>query len=287
MAQVSRGGGGAAGGRTSQMRIPKGGFKRAGSPVAKRLITSIDGLEKQGKDHFGFTAPGPIGVISLDIGIDGVIQKFQDKKEIWVADYRVGVGLTGSLKKPTLEDMQAVSDVCAKVWAGIVKDYLDIMDGGARSVIIDTGSELWEILRMARFGKLTQVMPHHYGPVNAEFREFIRAAYDRTRENGYPEDVNLIMLHKLKDEWRDGADGKGHRTGEYKRAGMSDAGFLVQVNAVAWRDPTELAVPNCFHLTVTDCRQNPDMAGTDLSGDLCTFPNLAGLVLDCNPEEFL
>lgn len=270
----------------SNSKPPKGGYKRAGSPTARRLILSLDGLEKQGKNHFAFTAPGPIAVISLDIGLDSVVQKFQDKKEIWVADYRAPVGLTGNKKKPTAEEMQELANLCSETWAMICREYLEVLDGGARTVIVDTGSELWELLRMARFGKLTQVMPHHYGPVNAEYREFIRTAYDRTIDKGYPVDVNLILLHKLKDEYKNDSSGKGQKTGEYKRSGMSDTGFLVQCNGVAWRDDEERKVPDCFHMTIQDCRQNAGLAGMDLQGTECDFPTLAALALDADPDEF-
>lgn len=266
------------------IRVPSGGFKRADAPVARRLICTIDGLDKQGKTHFGLTAPGPIAVINTDNGLDGVVQKFQSDKEIMVADYQINLN-SGRVSKPTLEQMNEIASICAKVWTNIMRDYTEALDGGARTVLCDTGTELWEILRMARFGKLTQVMPHHYGPVNAEFRDFVRMAYDRTRAGGYPEDVNLIMQHKLKEEWKNGSDGKGTKTGEYERAGMKDIAFLVQVAAVAWRED-DVPVPDCFHLTVTNCRHNPELAGQDLQGDMANFPTLAGAVLGVDPDEF-
>lgn len=270
--------------KVAGLRVPEGGFKRSDQEVARRLICSIDGLDKQGKTHFGLTAPGPMAIINTDDGLDGVIQKFHKKKEILVADYKVDFG-SNRIAKPTLEQQQELANQCDKIWRNIMKDYKEALDGGARTVLCDTGTELWEILRMARFGKLTQIMPHHYGPVNAEFRDFIRMAYDKTVARGHSCDVNLILQHKLKDEYKNGADGKGVKTGEYERAGMKDIAYLVQVAAVAWREDG-LPVPDCFHLTVTNCRQNADMTGQDLQGDMASFPVLAGAVLDCDPEEF-
>jgi hypothetical protein len=230
------------------------------------------------------TAPGPIAIINTDDGLDGVVQKFHKKKDIMVADYKIDFG-TNRIAKPTLEQQQELANQCDKVWRSIMKDYKEALNDGARTILTDTGTELWEILRMARFGKLTQVMPHHYGPVNAEFRDFIRMAYDKTIAKGHTCDVNLILQHKLKEEWKNGSDGKGVKTGEYERAGMKDIGFLVQVEAVAWREDG-LPVPECFHLTVSSCRQNPEMTGQDLQGDMCNFPTLAAAVLDADLEEF-
>ena len=262
----------------ARIQVPPGGFVRANKAFARRLICSIDGLEKQGKDHFALTAPGPICVISTDVGLDGVVQKFQDLKEIYIAEYRVALGPKGG-RKQTLEDMQEVAAACSKIWAGILRDYQDALDSGARTVIVDTATEVWEILRMARFGKLTQVMPHHYGPVNAEFDGFIKDAYER-------EGVNLILLHKLTEEWKNDSAGKGSPTGTFRRSGFKGVAFAVQVNAVVYRDAEEEKIPDAFHVTIQDCRHNPSLNGIDLSGAECTFPYLAALVLDGTPEEF-
>lgn len=218
----------------------------------------MDGLEKRGKNHFALSAPGPVGILSLDLGLDGVVQKFQNKKEIWVAEHRVN---TTALRAQ--HNMEDVAEVANEAWNNIMRDYDEMLASGAKSGIIDTATELWEILRLARFGKLDQVRPHHYGPVNAEFREVIRKAYDT--------DMNLLLLHKMKDEYKNDS-----RTGDVKRSGFSDMGFLVQVIVQCWRD--EEKAPDCFHATVVDCRQDPTLNGFDMQGEMATFPTLAQLV---------
>lgn len=264
----------------SSVKVPQGGFVRANLETGKALVCSVDGLEKQGKDHFGLTGPGPVCIISTDIGVDGVVQKFQKVKEIYIAHYRLG--FEGNAKKRSLEDMQEIASICDKTWSNITRDYHQALDDGARTIICDTGTDLWEILRMARFGKLTQVMPHHYGPVNAEFDAFIKAAYD---DQGQAR-ANVIFLHKLKEEWKNGADGKGTRTGEYKRAGFAGMAFAVQVNAVVWRDAEDPKVPSCFHCTIQDCRHDPSLNQMDLQGEECNFPTLAAMVLGADVEDF-
>ena len=69
-----------------------------------------------------------------------------------------------------------------------------LAEPAVRTISVDTATELWELLRMARFGKLTQVMPYQYGPVNAEFRSLIRMAY--------ASDKNLILLHKMRKVYK-------------------------------------------------------------------------------------
>lgn len=251
-----------------------GGFVKAGSETRKRLIVAVDGLEKCGKNHFAFTAPGPIAVQSFDIGIDGVVQKFQKEKDIYVSERRLE--LPGVLIKEA--EAQVVSNAAQKAWKEITGDYKDALaTKEIRSLIWDTGTEMWEILRLARFGKLTQVMPHHYGPVNAEYRDLLRLAYDGEK--------HLIILHKMKEAYKNDKP-----SGEYKRAGMSDTGFLVQVSGRVWKDPGESAVPDKFHFTIEECRFNPELEGLDFAGKECCFPMVASYVLygdDEHVEEFL
>jgi hypothetical protein len=239
-----------------------GSFKPATSfSFTPRLVCAIDGLEKGGKTNFALTMPGPIAYQSFDIGLEGVIEKFQATKEIFLAEY--------SLKIDKDSDPKKVVEKVEPEWNRFVKDYKDVMlpgmrTGKIRSGVWDTGSEIWEAIRLARLGKLTQVMPHHYTALNMEFQNLVREVFDTTG--------NMCILHKLKAEWKDNpSTGKGNKTGNYERAGYSGMGFLVQVNATAWRDP----FTNVFHLTVKDCRQNPKVAGLDLEGDQCTFPWLA------------
>ena len=244
------------------------GFTRANSQVAKRLIMAVDGPEKSGKSNFALSAPEPVAVINTDIGLDGVVQKWQGDKEIWVMDIDINLQ---DLKTLTPKDAAAEAD---KAWKRILKGYRDVL-GQARTIVADNATELWEILRMARFGKLDQVKPHHYGPVNAEYRDFIRTAYDQTK-------TNLILLHKIKDEYVN-----DNRTGKRIRSGFGDTGFLVQCNVSMWRDATKdaPAYPDNFHMYVTDCRQNMEVAGMDVSGGDINFPTLATLVFPDTKEK--
>jgi hypothetical protein len=225
--------------------------------VYPRIILSISALEKQGKTHFALTAPGPIAMFSTDIGEEGVVGKF--KKKIMILDVaRID---EDAAEKAPLE------------WDKFKKAYNHCLRSKeVRSIVIDTATEIWELLRMARFGRLTQVMPYQYGPVNAEYRTLIRDAYNF--------DKNLILIHKMKAQYVN-----DKRTGEWERSGFSDTGFLVQVNTQIYRYAPEDG--GAFCLWVKDCRQNPELAGEVLEGDLCTFPMLAMMVLpDVDPKKW-
>ena len=232
------------------------GFKEADTGVKLRILVGVEALEKEGKTHFALTAPGPLAVFDFDTGMEGVVHKFAGKKKIYVSDYR----RLGNVMTNTPENW-------VLLWEKFKREYIAAMDAPEiRTVVLDTATEVWELLRMARFGKLTQVMPYHYGPVNAEYRELIRKAYASGK--------NLILLHKMKDEYVN-----DKRTGQLKRSGFSDTGFLVQVNVRLWRDED-----NNFHLYVKDCRQNPDANGMDLMNDMANFPTLATIVFPGTEE---
>jgi hypothetical protein len=244
-----------------------GNFALANEPAPRRMVVALDGLEKMGKTSWALTAPGPIAIQNLDIGAEGVIQKFQSEKQIWLAEYGV---------RPEKGDSQdKVMQRAAPEWENFVKDWKDVVVPALkaktiRTAIWDTGSEIWELQRLARFGKLTQILPHNYTALNAEYQGLIREVYETTG--------NLIILHKLKAEWKDNpATGKGNKTGQYERAGYAGTGFLVQINATVWRErkPTDgqtSGPTGSFHLTVRDCRQNPAVAGLDLVDEMATFP---------------
>ena len=243
----------------------------------RRMIVNVSGLEKSGKTNFVGTCPGPILYISIDFGDEGVIDKFSSSKAIYPLEVKID--------HPRGASPLEMANLYDEYWKNICDVYYGIFEmksGRPRTIAVDTATELWEILRMARFGKLTQVKPHHYGPVNAEFRRFIRKAYES--------DVNLVLLSKLKEEWKDKPDGKGgtvgERTGEYIRAGWSDLEYNTQVNVRVWKDP---AVPGLdkFHLHVEDCRRNPMMEGEEYVGETCGFPYLAADVFGVSPKEWM
>lgn len=251
-----------------------GSFKLADGAVQRRLIVAVDGLEKEGKTHFALTMPGPIAYQSFDIGLEGVVEQFQQDKQIFLAEY-------GFLVQKG-DSADAIMAKAKPEWERFTTDFKDVMipgfkTGKIRSGVWDTGSEIWEVQRLARLGKLTQVMPHHYTALNLEYQNLVREVF----ETG----GNLCILHKLKPEWKDNpTTGKGNKTGNYERAGYGGTGFLVQVNATAWRDKST----GVFHLTVRDCRQNAKIAGLDLEGEMATFPWLGVMVYpDTQLEDWM
>ena len=227
------------------------GFKNATDlEFYDRIIMAVYGLEKQGKTHFALTAPGPIALLSSDVGEEGVIEKFWDNKDIQI------------FETEKLDEDQA--DKADEAWLKFKAAFRGALRSTeVRTIIVDTETEVWELIRLARFGRLTQVRPHHYGPVNAEFRSLIRESFEH--------DKNLILLQKMKAQYVN-----DKKTGQWERAGFSDLGFLVQVNAQVYRDDVDEGGE--FNVYIDTCRQQPELAGELFSGDACNFPFVAMMV---------
>jgi hypothetical protein len=237
------------------------GFTRANAALKRRLILSIEALEGAGKTYFTLTAPGPIAFLNFDYGLEGVVEKFQVTKPIYVA----------AIKLDYLPLMGKKDEVIAAAERELQKFETNYQTAlkQARTIVIDTGTELWELMRLSAFGKVTQVMPHQYVAVNQEMTRLIKLAYDS--------DANLILTHKLKPEWIN-----DKKTGGYEFAGMKDIPFLVQAHARLWRDDD-----GTFHMRVGKCRQNAGVAGLELVNEMITFSTLATFVFpDSVPEDW-
>jgi hypothetical protein len=241
-----------------------------------RLIVSSEGLPKRGKTHFALTAPGPIAYQSIDRGVEGMGRKFIGTKTIHIAEYDFRIPLRAE-EKGNQQIIDAANRTLEKFEADMQWALAE-----TKSVVWDTATELWEMLMIAEFGKLGEVMPHHYAPLNARFRHWIDQFLESNR--------NLIMIHKTKDEWKTGANGKPSATGKQTRAGFKGAGYDAHVNIVHDRDfaPTDTD-PNMpsgeFIVLVKDCRPNESIAGMVVAGSQGIEPTFAGLAQLVYPDS--
>ncbi len=195
-----------------------------------------------------------------------MIDKFAISKEIQRAIFQLPViiGVNKEVKE------KKTIDECEALWEEFKRLFVTALKSKARTIVIDTATEAWELARLAKLGRLAQVMPHQYTAVNSEYRDLIRAAY------AY--DKNILLLHKLKPKYMN-----DKRTNKYERAGFSETGFLVQTNLEVYRDEED----GEFSVFIRDYRLDPNMAGETLSGPMCSFPFLASTLLpDTSPEDW-
>lgn len=278
--------------------------------IRRRIILAVDALDKAGKTRFGFTAPKPILYLDLDIGREGVVDQF--KHPLIVVSKPFVFRSLESMFAP--ENKNKASDDIAmekalpelerfrRTYLAGLREPIVRYRGKplrARTIIIDTGTEVWELLRLCEFGKLTQVKPHHYAAVNGMMRDLVRAGFDS--------DVNVIWLHKLKGEWAQAADGKANKTGTLERQGFGDMAFLVQANALLYRAPTagrdkpwrwkagealqEFPVEKRaetkdlgFRFRIGNSRHDPSLEGLELQNEMIDFKTIAQMMVPDSTE---
>jgi hypothetical protein len=254
--------------------------------------------EKSGKTHFALTAPARkvgnregIGMFAYDTGgVEGVVQKFQKTKRIFLSECRVEIPkmpAQGAYASWSVQEAQQIATNAEKMWQVFYGKYQEAV-ARFRTVILDTSTDVYALLRLAKFGKLTEVKPQHYEPINRIMEEMINMAYS--------EGVNLVMIHKMKPEWAN-----NQLTGKIKAQGYGDAVFKSQVNVRLSHDFVEPPVledgsPNpeagkvkfSALIKPQGCRPNPDAEQLLFVQPDCSFANVAMAVWpDSAPEDWL
>ncbi len=226
------------------------GFLDEPVETPRRLVCAIEGGWLTGKTHFSLTAVEPIIFFDVDIGTEGVVNKFQALgKKIFI--YRVRV--------PKISTQDAYTVLWTETKARIQLAY-SLSEG---TVVWDTESEINELARLSHFGKLTQVQPFHYAQVNRELGDVLNWAYDSK--------MSSIFIRKMKPKWVNNA-----RTNEMEGSGWGDMEYKCQVNLTMYREDGEGGP--AFSILIKKCRSNPDITGTVLRQPMNTFPFLMNLV---------
>lgn len=252
-----------------------------GRERSRRLILGVDALEKDGKTRFALTAPGPIGYMDFDNRSEGTIEQFlrAGKKIAWRIQPTTGEPWPYQIPSDSGASDAAqkeVQDAARREWKRFEDDFEALLHCDVRTIVVDTATEAWALLRLAGFGRLDKIPEHLYGEVNGAFRRIIRLARQQNR-------VNLILLHRLGKEYRnEKVDGKlkGVETGNKERKGFAETGFLVDANIRLYRLPaTQVGGRELgFRLTVKDCGANAKLRGLELADEMISFPQLASMI---------
>jgi hypothetical protein len=251
-----------------------------------RMVISLEGLDGCGKTHFALGAPSKRGILYMgtDIGMEGVADKFEAHLK---AQGRIFGKAEYFLNIPNGSSPSAIQDLAQQTWSREARDFEIAVRSGASTIVIDTASEIYEHLTLARFGKLSEVPPNQWGITAQEYSQLLRQVYNS--------DTNLILLHKLKKEYAN-----RNPTGRMVRKGFNDTNYLVQVSVVMSKlIPQESIVgqelysqlqgklvqgfkgvtvtEKVFLGQITKCRQNTQLEGMTFVNP--TFADIARVVL--------
>src|SRR3990167_2946731 len=169
------------------------GFKPATDATKPRIVCSVRGRawgsgggERTGKTTLALTAPAPIAYFNFDIGTEGVLSKVVNAKgelnhgrkgKVMTLDFALPPKIEGDF------DYRGTFERFADA-------HMKCIEAGVRTIVWDTESEAWELLRIAEFGRLEKIPPYKYTNANSQYRALVRAVYES--------DTNLIMIHKTK-----------------------------------------------------------------------------------------
>lgn len=238
-------------------------LERMTSDTRRQLSILGYGEAKFGKTHLALTMPGPIGYIDMDLGTRGVIEKFAGEKEIW----RASIDMPMIIAKSAKDDLKSTY---GPKWAEFGKAFHYFVKN-ARSIVVDTWTEAYQLAQLATFGSLSQNNKFGYGAIYAELKGFLNAA-DRAG-------TNVFLIQRTKDEYKNDA-----KTGKRVPAGYKDTQFDVDV---VLRMDREKEGDKDFFVEVMACRQNSALLGEVIGEPMNTFPIIASMVYDqTTPEEW-
>lgn len=178
------------------------------SPDDKPAL-GVFGLEGTGKSRLAATAPGPLGLLSLDKKSKRTFQEIAGKLGTVVV----------SNDKPLMSDKDAISmaltdgDGDPKALAKIKSTYTDVVHrvfdlgmayaahSDIQTIVVDTCSQLFDFILFSHFGRRNQITPTSRGAANQDLIDFINATRSK----------NLVLIHRSKEIWK--------ATGQYDKQG--------------------------------------------------------------------
>jgi hypothetical protein len=166
------------------------------------IVFTIIAPPKTGKTYYACTCPERVVIYSFDLGAKIVVARPEFKgKDIVVREYPLPI-VDSVQGKGQQEDIKTV-------WDAFSKDYQkDIADPKVNTLVIDTGTHLYEIARIARSKELgqTNLLQHQYGDVYARIRALIQRARLANK--------SLVITHHVRDKYVDDKN-----TGEVEQDG--------------------------------------------------------------------
>lgn len=209
-----------------------------------RMVLSLCGKNGSGKTHLALTSPQPIAWFAIDPGLEGTVKKFIDMKlDIEVGEYYFDI------REGNVEEWSATySELETDLYEAIYSDRF-------RTIAIDRFDLHYDLIRLARFGKLTGISQFKYPEIYKELRAIINAILQKT-------DKNLILLSGMdKRRHPEVIDGVTEQVWDgvsYARKGWKDVEEAVQVVAEITLDDEGR------FLSVYKCRQKDELRSEEI-----------------------
>jgi hypothetical protein len=245
-------------------------WEPAPTEFTRRCVSMlIYGDTDTGRTTLALTAPGPIGFAHAAEKIEGIIQKAAREKKVHTVNF--GGVFRGS--------PQEIADQANPIWTRLAARWYDGYRW-ARTLIMDSDTEAWELLRLARFGEVTPRgrTENLYGPVNAEWRSMFKQFRQQDA-------CNVITIGETKDEYREvnkGGVRSSERTGRTVRAGQKEMAYMADV--VIRCDRT--GIGGDFTATIEKGWFNAHSEGMTVENEDCRFSYLMSLITETEESEW-
>lgn len=237
----------------------------------RSVFMEVYGDTGTGRSTFALSAPGPIAYMNSLEKVKGIVEPIKAAGKMIRLHHFGQVTKKGGPKEVSAEAMV--------IWKRLREAWYDAF-GWARTVVMDTHTEGWELVRNAYFGDLKPDggrIDAMWGPVNAAWRSLFK--HYRTQEK-----CNLIIIGQTKDEYKSDKKGKksgiSERTGNTIRAGQKEIPYLVDV--VVRTDKED----GSFSATIEKGWFNAAAEGTPFVDDEANFATVMAYITGTEPEEW-
>lgn len=239
--------------KQQQALIEKYGGRQIQERTTFNMQVGSQGKRSTGKSHFAMTGRKPMLYINIDMGTDDVEDKMvrlRKQKDVMV----LPIVVPPARKDDTLADMK----IRAEEQYYTAKDAVtDACKGGFRTIVIDTTTEMWEIARLAYFGKTSGVPQLDYAVPNNLFSNFLRIPQMH--------DVDAVFIHQVSEIWvteeytNNAGEKKTRRvaSGEFERDGFKKTDYIFRVDIEHLNRPLPGGIGLDFGIRITRSTTNP------------------------------
>lgn len=218
--------------------------------VLKRMVIVPWGKEKMGKTAFALSFPGPIRFLDFNYGTEG-LSRHWNGKDIEFARYK-------------LTPMSDTKDVESAV-ARFQDEYMESLhycNQRAGTVIVDTGSELYDNVQIAKLAEVKR-RKNPKDPDRVDVLAWDYAASNALMNSVYlaplqMDAVNVVIIHKCKELWID-----SQPSGRFAIDGWKGTSGAVQMTAECMKKLE--GGKQKYEMRINTCRLDPSLEGQTLA----------------------
>lgn len=162
-----------------------------------RVTLDIIGGENTGKTALALSASllGPCAYMSFDPGRE-TAKKFRSMGRV-IAEKRYSTRIPGNIPSESWAEVAEAMHPEYERWR---QDLVSVLAMGVTSVVIDTASEAYELVRLALMGRLNPNVTDDYGRAQGQVNATMRSILKEVEDAG----SHLITIHKVSDFNKDG-----------------------------------------------------------------------------------